>query len=164
MRIVRILQINADRLRKNAEECTTMRPPAKAKGEPGSARHSSSSFIPTFAIAPTKSSAPVPAELSPLDPLSLNRNLPRRRPKQRCLIHCLNLASHGLYTEAEDTHIPPIVASIAITVFTNSHAEMHTHGAADLDSVHFHEVGAVDSIGYSWDLVGLASSGCRLGR
>lgn len=49
--------------------------------------------------------------------------------------------------EADNTHIPPIVASLAIAAFTElAHAEMHTHGAADLDSVHFHEVGAVDSI------------------
>jgi uncharacterized protein (DUF111 family) len=49
--------------------------------------------------------------------------------------------------EADNTHIPPLVASAAIAAFTElAHAEMHTHGATDLDSVHFHEVGAVDSI------------------
>ncbi|KAL3798360.1 hypothetical protein HJC23_005013 [Cyclotella cryptica] len=48
---------------------------------------------------------------------------------------------------AHPSHIPPIVASLAIAAFTElAHAEMHTHGASSLDSVHFHEVGAVDSI------------------
>jgi uncharacterized protein (DUF111 family) len=49
--------------------------------------------------------------------------------------------------DADSIHIPPIVASLATAAFTElAHAEMQTHGAADLDSVHFHEVGAVDSI------------------
>lgn len=48
---------------------------------------------------------------------------------------------------ANSAHIPPIVASLAIAAFTElARAEMLTHGATDLDSVHFHEVGAVDSI------------------
>ena len=49
--------------------------------------------------------------------------------------------------EADPTHIPPIVSSLAISSFTElAHAEMYTHGASSLDAVHFHEVGAVDSI------------------
>ena len=49
--------------------------------------------------------------------------------------------------KAQPSHIPPIVASLAIAAFTElAHAEMQTHGASSLDSVHFHEVGAVDSI------------------
>jgi uncharacterized protein (DUF111 family) len=49
--------------------------------------------------------------------------------------------------EADILHIPPIVSSLAISAFTElAHAEMHTHGASSIDTVHFHEVGAVDSI------------------
>lgn len=48
---------------------------------------------------------------------------------------------------ANPSNIPPIVSSLAIKAFTElAHAEMHTHGASSLDAVHFHEVGAVDSI------------------
>ncbi|KAL9180070.1 hypothetical protein ACHAXT_008040 [Thalassiosira profunda] len=43
--------------------------------------------------------------------------------------------------------IPSRVAALAIDAFTElAHAEMQTHGAASIDMVHFHEVGAVDSI------------------
>ena len=49
--------------------------------------------------------------------------------------------------EADVKYIPSIVAKLAIEAFTElAIAEMHTHGASNLDSVHFHEVGAVDSI------------------
>lgn len=48
---------------------------------------------------------------------------------------------------APSYHIPTCVATLAIEAFTAlAHAEMHTHGAASIDEVHFHEVGAVDSI------------------
>lgn len=39
------------------------------------------------------------------------------------------------------------MARLAIDTFTAlAHAEMHAHGSASIDDVHFHEVGAVDSI------------------
>ena len=48
---------------------------------------------------------------------------------------------------APSQHIPTHVASLAIEAFTAlAYAEMHTHGANSIDEVHFHEVGAVDSI------------------
>ena len=49
--------------------------------------------------------------------------------------------------DAPSKYIPRKVASLAIEAFTAlAHAEMHTHGAQSINQVHFHEVGAVDSI------------------
>lgn len=48
---------------------------------------------------------------------------------------------------APPSHIPKRVATLAIEAFTAlAHAEKNTHGASSIDQVHFHEVGAVDSI------------------
>ncbi len=44
-------------------------------------------------------------------------------------------------------YIPTQVVRLSIDTFTAlAHAEMHAHGSASIDDVHFHEVGAVDSI------------------
>jgi uncharacterized protein (DUF111 family) len=52
-----------------------------------------------------------------------------------------------MLTSALPQYIPTHVARLAIDTFTAlAHAEMHAHGSASIDDVHFHEVGAVDSI------------------
>lgn len=53
----------------------------------------------------------------------------------------------SMLESAPPEHIPKRVAALAVEAFTAlAHAEMHTHGADSIDRVHFHEVGAVDSI------------------
>jgi len=53
----------------------------------------------------------------------------------------------NMLQSAPSYHIPTRVATLAIEAFTTlAHAEMHTHGATSINEVHFHEVGAVDSI------------------
>ena len=52
-----------------------------------------------------------------------------------------------MLASSSSQYIPTQVARLTIDTFTAlAHAEMHAHGSASIDDVHFHEVGAVDSI------------------
>jgi hypothetical protein len=52
-----------------------------------------------------------------------------------------------MLNEAPDEWISPWVRRVALKAFfLLAQAEAHVHGAASADAVHFHEVGAVDSI------------------
>lgn len=60
----------------------------------------------------------------------------RNFPQIRHLIH-----------SAPDEYLPPWVKTTAVAAFfALATAECHVHGASSIDQVHFHEVGAVDSI------------------
>jgi len=60
------------------------------------------------------------------------RNLPQ-------IVHML--------THASPEYIPPAVSKLAIQTFTElAIAESYTHGTSSKNNVHFHEVGAIDSI------------------
>jgi uncharacterized protein (DUF111 family) len=52
-----------------------------------------------------------------------------------------------MLTHASPEYIPPAVSKLAIQTFTElAIAESYTHGTSSKNNVHFHEVGAIDSI------------------
>ena len=62
---------------------------------------------------------------------------------------------------SDTNHIPPRVADLSLSVFTVlARAEASVHGADSSDAVHFHEVGAIDSIA---DVIGTLLAMYKLG-